>query len=74
MTAADSAAVAAAVEKNGRFTTRDLASAQAYLILPLGPFLTDLGARTILSYSCRRRKKLVSRQRHPADCRPALFA
>ena len=48
MTAADSAAGAAAVEKNGRFTTRDLASAQAYMILPLGPFLTDLGARTIL--------------------------
>ena len=40
VTATVSAFIAVAVEKNGRFTTRDLASGLAYLILPSGPFFT----------------------------------
>ena len=77
VTAVVSATVAAAVQKNGRFTTRDLVSALAYLIwsdLIRTIFYTDLGLEQYSSHKCRRRQELARRQRHPADPRPALFA
>ena len=68
-------AVGNVVEKNGRFTTRNLASALGLNDCTIRTILnTDLGLGQCNCPHCRRLQELIRRQSHPADGGPALFA